>query len=99
MPWNKVKTNYVVDLMMATSFIVTGLTGLILFFFLPSGVQRGGQREFLGLIKATWTDIHNYAGLVMIAAVLIHLILHWSWIVCMTKSFFSKKKDISEQSC
>lgn len=90
---NKAKLNYLVDFLLFISFFITAATGLVLFFFIPSGVRQGGYQTFIGIMKATWTDTHNYAGLAMIILSLIHLILHWNWIVCMTKNLFEKKDD------
>ncbi|MBW3015577.1 DUF4405 domain-containing protein [Candidatus Woesearchaeota archaeon] len=89
----KAKTNYIIDIFLGISFIITTITGLIIFFFLPSGVQRSGYQEFLGIIKQTWSSWHEWAGIIMIVLALVHLILHWKWIVCMTKACFAKKNN------
>jgi hypothetical protein len=89
----KVKINYFVDIFMGISFVVSAITGLIIFFFIPSGVKHGSLQEFLGFEKYIWTNIHNWSGLLMILLVLLHLILHWNWIVCITKTFFVKKEQ------
>ena len=39
----------------------------------------------LGIDRSVWSDLHTWVSLVMIAGVVIHLVLHWNWIVCMTK--------------
>jgi len=88
----KTKINYYIDVLMLISFIINAITGLIIFFFLPTGVKRGSYQEFLGIIKQNWLDVHNWSGLLLLLIVVIHLILHWNWIVCMTKSFIQKKK-------
>ena len=87
----KSKINYILDLLMAVSFFVVTITGLVMFFFLPSGVRRGGYQEFLGITKQNWVDIHNWSGIILIMVVVIHLILHWNWIVGMTKMLVQKR--------
>jgi len=87
----KSKTNYFIDLLMLIFFVINAITGLIIFFFLPTGVKKGGYQEFLGIIKQNWVDLHNWSGLLLLLLVLIHLILHWNWIVSMTKSLIQKK--------
>ncbi|MEM0465915.1 MAG: DUF4405 domain-containing protein [Candidatus Pacearchaeota archaeon] len=89
----KAKINYIVDFLMAVLFIVTTITALIIFFFLPSGVKQGGYQTFLGVIKRTWSNIHIWSGMIFIILVIIHFILHWNWVVCMTKNIFSKKNN------
>ena len=87
----KSKINYFIDLLMIILFVINSLTGLIIFFFLPSGVKKGSYQEFLGIIKQNWVDLHNWSGLLLILLVAIHIILHWNWIVSMTKSLIQKK--------
>ena len=89
----KAKTNYIIDVLMTIASIIVGGTGLILFFFLPSGVKQGRYQEFLGIPKHIIADIHDWSGIIIIVLVLIHIILHWKWIVRMTKNMFSRKKN------
>ncbi len=90
---NKAKINYYVDFLLLLAFIGTAKTGLLIFFFMPSGVRRGGWQEFMGIAKSTWTDIHNWLGIAMVVIVIVHYLLHWNWLVCMTKSIFGKKNN------
>lgn len=89
---HKPRINYIVDVLMAISFAITAITGLVIFFFLPSGVQRGGYQEFLGIAKIFWSQIHDYAGIILILAGIIHILLHWQWIIVMTREIFTKQK-------
>lgn len=78
------------------SFLVTAITGALIFIFLPPSEGRGGVRStLLGYGRHDWGEIHDWAGLVMIIAALIHIVLHWEWIVITTKNFFSKKNSVS----
>ncbi len=88
----KIKINYIVDLLMTLCFIIVSASGLILFLFLPGGIRRGGYQEFIGIIKQNWVVIHDWSGIILIILVLIHFLLHWNWITCMTKDFFSINK-------
>lgn len=83
---NKQKVNYVVDFLALVSFIITALSGLAIKFFMPSGVRQGRFQEFLGIQKGTWSGAHDFFGILMIVLVAIHFILHWDWIVSMTKN-------------
>ena len=82
---NKVKLNYIVDVLMAVFFILSTVTGIPLYL-------RGGLTAFLEISNRTWGTLHTYTSFALVAVVGIHLILHWSWIVCMTKNFFRKKE-------
>jgi len=37
--------------------------------------------------------VHDWSGILMSVFVLIHLILHWNWIVCMTKNILKEKES------
>ncbi len=89
---NKLKINYLVDFIAFISFLVTSVTGLIIFIFLPSGVRQGRLQEFIGITKEVWNFIHIWAGILMLVLVIIHLILHWDWIVFTTKKVFGNNK-------
>ncbi|MBN1793239.1 DUF4405 domain-containing protein [Candidatus Woesearchaeota archaeon] len=90
---DKTKLNYLIDALLAVSFIVTALTGLALFFFMPSGIPQGRYQAFLGISKTVWLAAHDLAGIIMILLSLIHLVLHWKWVVCMTRSFLKRKEN------
>lgn len=90
---SKAKLNYLVDLMLFLSVLFEGVSGFILWFVLPRG--RGGgkgievEADFL-FSRDMWITLHDWVGVVLVIAVIIHLILHWKWIVHMTKSFFKQ---------
>jgi predicted ferric reductase len=88
---SKNKLNFLVDFLALLSFLVTAKTGLIIFFFLPDGVRQGRYQEFFGIAKSTYSAIHDWAGIILIILVVIHLILHWQWIVCSIKNLFKKE--------
>lgn len=53
-------------------------------------LSEGGRSGFtlLGLVRRDWRDLHIWFSLVMIAGAVIHLALHWGWIVAMTRRLF-----------
>jgi len=79
------KINYFVDAGMAIAFILVAATGIIKF---PRLMRLVGVRQ---LPFGTISLIHNWSGIALAALVLLHLILHWKWIVSMTKTFFKKE--------
>jgi hypothetical protein len=89
---NKSKINYIVNFLALFFFVVTALSGLAIKFFVPSGVRQGRLQEFLGIQKNAWSEIHDWFGILLIVLVVIHLILHWDWIVCATKNIFHSDK-------
>jgi hypothetical protein len=86
---NKTKLNYSLDAVIGVAFALSAVTGMA-FLLMGSGGYQGGRNpgfatELLGISRTTWSDLHTWASLVMIAGVVVHLVLHWKWIVCVTK--------------
>jgi hypothetical protein len=90
---NKNTLNYVVDLLMLLSFLVTSITGAIIFFFLPSGIKQGRFQEFMGIEKQVFSFFHDWAGLLLILLVILHFLLHWECFTIMTKNLWQKNKS------
>lgn len=80
--------NWLIDASLFLTGLVAALTG-IYFLYLPLGGYMGGRNPTYGITilfaRETWSDLHMWAGLLMIVAVAIHLPRHWSWVVSMTK--------------
>jgi hypothetical protein len=72
------------DVATAINGVALLYTGLLLAFVLPHGQRGGGGNLALwGLRRHDWGDVHLVLALVMTALLLVHVALHWSWIVCM----------------
>lgn len=85
----KAKTYFVLAITMAILGFTEAVSGFILWFGFPSGGGRGlgggGQLAFWGISKHTWIDIHSWVAIALIVLVIVHVILHWKWIVRMVK--------------
>lgn len=86
---NKAKINYFVDLGMGLAFISAFITGLIKF---PNFIRLFGVRYGQLPIREI-SLLHDWSGLVMGLLALTHIILHWNFILNMTKSFFKKSEN------
>jgi len=83
--------NVVIDLAVAVSFLLCALTGVYL-LFAPSGGFQGGQNPawdpgFL-FSRTTWDLIHTWSGAALIVAAVIHLAIHWRWVMNVTRRVF-----------
>lgn len=76
------RINVAVDATIASSFVVAAVSGLYFFFFPAS------TRTTLLFNSTTWDLIHTWSGVVLIVAALVHLAIHWRWIVNVTSRFF-----------
>lgn len=81
---NKAKLNHFVDLLLAIAFLLVAITGILKF---------PGWFGHLRLPWFTLNKIHDWSGIAMAFLVLVHLTLHWRWIVSMTKIIFVGKKN------
>lgn len=85
---SQTRKNWLIDTSLFISAVLAMLSG-IYFLYLPVGGYQGGRNPTHNLIilfsRRTWDDIHTWSGVAMIAVVLIHLCLHWRWVVNMTR--------------
>lgn len=89
---NKTLINYIVDVPLMILMILEGLSGIVL--------QFGGRHaSYLGMSIFEWKQIHLIAGLPMVLLFIIHLALHWRWVVCATKNTFGLNKKNAAQTC
>ena len=98
---NKARINYVVDIVIGAGFVLSAVSGLVLFFAGSSGGFQGGRNpryasEVLLLSRFVWKDLHNWSSIAMMLGVLGHLVLHWNWFVCMTRNVLRPRRGASK---
>ena len=81
--------NLLVDTLAFACFVLVLVTGLVLRFVLPPG--SGGQWALWGLGRHDWGGVHFWIAVVVLAIMVIHLILHWRWVVCMVVDHWREK--------
>jgi hypothetical protein len=79
--------NYIIDVGMAIFVIISALTGVLKFQAIP----RSLVRYDIYLPTYVITEIHKWAGLLLAASALAHLILHWKWLVGTSKILFRNR--------
>lgn len=86
--------NYVMYILLFLSIFITLGSSFILWFILPRGIGvhgsyfcnyrgyggGGNPIDVLGWYRYTWIDIHSWISILLLAIVIIHIILHWTWI-------------------
>jgi len=77
------KVNLLIDWASFIALLGLVTTGWILYVTLPPG-SRG--REFLGLTRHEWGDVHFAVALTFLGLIGYHLFLHWNWIKAMHHS-------------
>ena len=93
----RTQLNYVTDAVAFVGFLVLTSTGVLLRYLLPPGSgslhssnlgERAQERTvstLWGWSRHEWGDFHYYIALGFMAVLAFHLVLHWRWIVCVTR--------------
>jgi len=103
----RITLNFLVDLISFVNLMFLAFTGFIIKYILPPGSGgygrslHGGRgsreiKELWSMTRHEWGDIHFYVALLFVFLIVVHIILHWSWIKNYFKSLFgfsSTSKD------
>jgi len=89
-----ITVNTLVDIGCVITFIPSLITGLVLYFVLPSGGGRGNSYSlYLGVPRYQWIDIHDYTSFAFTALLIIHLLLHWNFFRNIRKNLKPEGKE------
>ncbi len=75
--------NIIIDALGFIAFILLTTTGLLMHFILPPG--SGHFIGLWGMDRHEWGRIHYWISISFLAILVLHLILHWRWIVSVIK--------------
>ena len=93
--------NFILDLVSFLNLSGLVFTGFIMKYILPPGtggvgrILHGGTgrgvlyKELWSMTRHEWGSIHFYLAVMFVVLMIIHIILHWTWIKCYVKSVFS----------
>ena len=76
---NRTIANIIIDLVAAFLFLGMIATGYILRFPLPPGSNK--TLSLWGFSRHQWGDVHFWISMGLLAVLVVHLVLHWNWIV------------------
>jgi hypothetical protein len=84
----KTLNNWLLDAGLLASALAT-IASSLYFLYAPSGGYRGGRNTAYNAVllfsRTTWDDLHTWGGLAMIVVALVHIVIHWSWVISMAK--------------
>lgn len=90
---SQTRRNWWIDAGLFMSAVLASLSG-IYFLFLPVGGYQGGRNPWYGVeiifTRQTWDLLHTWTGVAMIIIALVHLSLHWYWVVNMAKRLWKE---------
>ena len=83
------KFNFALDALSFALMASLAVTGFTMSLALPVG-PRGGSRglgppDFLGMSRHELADIHFWIAVAFLSVLLVHLVMHWSWVSAMTR--------------
>lgn len=79
----RARWNAVVDGLCFAAFVLLASTGVLLRWSLP---PRSGRRTtVLGLDRHEWGDLHFWTALAFLAALALHLALHWRFLAGLVR--------------
>jgi hypothetical protein len=95
----KARSYWIMAMSMALLGLAEAVTGFVLWLGFPTGGGGGGRGwgggvgnlTFWELSRHTWIDIHDWVAVALVVLVVVHVILHWKWIVRMAKSLLRVK--------
>ncbi len=99
----KAALNYWVDVITGIAFAVAAISGIVLLFAGSGGGYQGGRNaryaaSALSLSRWFWKDLHDWSGVIAMVGVLGHFLLHWNWMVCMTRNLFRRRTPVAAEA-
>lgn len=79
MSMNRTVVNIIIDLIATVLFLGMLATGYLLRFPLPPGSNK--SRVLWGLSRHEWGDVHFWISVGLMVVLVVHLALHWNWVV------------------
>ena len=93
----KATQNFILAITLILLSLVEAISGFVLWLAFPRGGGGrgwqgggGGTLTFWTIPRDTWIDIHDWVAVALLVVVIIHVILHWQWIVRMSKSLVKR---------
>ncbi|MEX1230667.1 MAG: DUF4405 domain-containing protein [Planctomycetaceae bacterium] len=89
----RISLNLIVDLAAAILLLGMIATGYILRFPLPPGTNK--SHSLWGVTRHGWGSLHFWISAALLGVLLVHVILHWHWLVSVVSKRFGQ--SISEK--
>lgn len=79
---NRLRLNWLIDLVAGAAFAALVMTGFLLEWVLPLGTNK--SLGLAGLSRHEWGGVHLWIALTFLAVLVVHVVMHWSWICATT---------------
>lgn len=77
----KATLHYWIDVLLGLLSLLLIVSSTLLWLVLPRGYHA---------TRALWVEIHKWGGLAVTVIALTHVLLHWRWLVRMTRRQFGR---------
>lgn len=91
-PVKRTALNLLIDVLAAAFFGAMIATGYVLRFPLPPGTQK--SLSLWGLTRHEWGAVHFWISVGLLIVLLIHLTIHWQWIVTVIGKRFDWAPEV-----
>lgn len=87
----RARFNLALNGVLGLSFALTALSGFYFLLF-PLGGRSATDPQLL-FSRLVWDLVHTWSGVIMILAALVHLGIHWQWVVKVTRRYLHNPKS------
>jgi mono/diheme cytochrome c family protein len=87
--------NVFIDLLAAFLFVGMVVTGYLLYFTLPPGTNK--TLSLWSLSRHQWGQVHFWISLGLLAVLLVHIALHWQWVLAIAAQRLGLAKNPSHR--
>jgi cytochrome b561 len=87
--------NYILFVLLLVICLIQAISGFLLWLVIPGGHRGFGLGQVTGDFiwsRFTWIEIHDWTAISLVIVVIIHIILHWKWILETTKRLIGIRK-------
>lgn len=78
---------FLLAMLMFLLSLFEAVSGFVLWLVLPRGAGKRLEYESTFLwTRDTWIDLHDWVAVALLVIIVVHLIVHWKWIVHMIKT-------------
>lgn len=99
--WARTKPQLIfwTDVLLALLFLGLVWTGVVMTWILPPGSGGGGRGrrsqaapEMWSMNRHDWGDVHFWIAAAMVGLVMVHLALHWRWVLASLTPGWVKRR-------
>ena len=93
---SKTDVNFCLDAFLLIVFLMLCWSTVVVRYVFPPATKSAGWTLW-GINYLAWTDIQFFLLCVMAASVLLHVMLHWSWVCGVVSSRLGNRKQAAVQ--